>query len=616
MGELKVSRLTDVKDKANYIHQLIKDIEALEIMINDGLIEKSPIRVGAEQEFCLVNHEYCPNSNALDILKDINDNHFTTEIGKYNLELNLDPFELKSDCFSKLNGQLNSLLGEAKKVAKRRNTKIILTGILPTIATEHIQDKYMTPVERYYILNEALKESRKEHFNIHIKGADEINLLHHSVLLEGCNTSFQVHLQINPEDFIESYNWAQAISGPVLSACTNSPMLFGKELWCETRIALFTQSVDTRANSFHLNEKQPRVSFGKHWATGSIIDIFKDNISRFRSLVTAEFTKDSVEMLANGETPNLKALNLHNGIVYLWNRPCYGVGNGKPHLRIENRYLPSGPTIVDEIANTVFWVGLMVGKPERYNEIHNKMDFNDAKVNFFNAAKDGLGAQFYWNAKYLPSHKLILKEFLPLAYEGLDRYGVNRDDANYYLSIIEERVKSHNGSRWAVKSYRNLLKSRKSYEAAQILVSEMYKNQESKNPVSKWEIIERNKTFSPIGKTMVMHKMTTDIFTVNDNDSIELVLNIMKWKNIHHLPVINNNEELVGLLTWKDVKTYLKNSEEQSNSVGSIMKKELYTISQYDTIYEAKRFMQKYKIKGLPVVDRNKLIGLITTKDI
>ena len=224
MGNLHVTLLTTKEDKAHYIHQLTKDIEALDIMISEGMIEKSPIRIGAEQEFCIVNDEFLPNNKALEILKEINDDHFTTEIGNYNLEINLDPFELKDDCFSKLHNQLKGYLLKAKNIARWHDSKIILTGILPTLSIKHIGDENMTPIPRYSVLNEAIKASRKQDFNIHIKGVDELNLLHDSVMLEGCNTSFQSHLQINPDDFIDSYNWSQAISGPILSICTNSPI--------------------------------------------------------------------------------------------------------------------------------------------------------------------------------------------------------------------------------------------------------------------------------------------------------------------------------------------------------------------------------------------------------
>lgn len=615
MGELKVIKLSGKKDKADYIHQLVKDIEALDKMIADDLIEKTPIRIGAEQEFCLIDDEYNPSHNSLDVLKTINDDHFTTELGNFNLEINLDPLELKDDCFSKMAEQLRGLLEKAKTSAHDHGSRILLTGILPTLSLNHIGLDSMTNIERYFVLNNAIRESRKEEFEIHIKGVNELNLLHDTVMLEGCNTSFQIHLQINPDEFCENYNWAQAISGPILGACTNSPLLFGKELWSETRIALFAQSVDTRANSFLLNEKQSRVSFGSEWTSGSVTDIFKDNISRFRSLVTTEFNKDSVEMLEQGEIPKLRALNLHNGTVYRWNRACYGTGTGKPHLRIENRYIPSGPTASDEIANMMFWIGVMIGKPKKYENIHEKMHFKDAKANFFNAARHGMATQFYWNNEFVPSHKLILDEFLPMAYRGLYSIGISPPDVEHYLTMIENRVKAYTGSQWMRASYRNLLITMKPFEALQTLTAKIHEKQERDFPVSTWRILDTpsRKGFQERG--IVKHIMNTKIFSVGEKDSIELVLKIMEWKNIHHMPVINDSKELVGLLSWKDVQQ--QKNEKSQEAVNSIMIKDIITTSQFETIIAAKNLMEHHGINCLPVVhNNNKLIGIITTKDL
>ncbi|NNK82279.1 MAG: CBS domain-containing protein [Flavobacteriaceae bacterium] len=615
MGDLKVTRLSSKEDKSSYIHQLVKDIEALDQMIKDDLIEKSPIRIGAEQEFCLINNEYKASHNSLEVLKEINDKHFTTEIGNYNLEINLDPLELKGDCFSVIEKQLTEYLNNAKAAAAKKQTKILLTGILPTLTLKEIGDENMTPIQRYGVLNKAIKESRRQDFDIHIKGVDEINMLHDSVMLEGCNTSFQIHLQIHPDDFIESYNWAQAISGPILSVCTNSPLLFGKELWSETRIALFTQSVDTRANSFLLNQKQSRVSYGGQWSKGTITDIFKDNIARFRSLVTSKYIKDSVEMLDKGEIPKLSALCLHNGTVYRWNRACYGVGNGKPHLRIENRYIPSGPTVVDEIANMMFWIGVMVGKPERYKNIHKKMDFRDAKANFFNAARYGMATQFVWDGKYICSQNMILDILLPIAREGLIKFGISKKDINYYLNIIEKRVISFTGSQWSVQSFRNLLSIHKEFEAAQTLTANMYKMQEKGSPVSTWNPLNAD-TLSPFeSKKLVKHKMSTDIFSVRKKDSIELVLNIMRWKKINHMPVINNKINIIGLISWNDVKEILDDKEKLKESVSSIMKTDLIITSQFESLETAKERMETNNINCLPVVKKKRLIGILTSKD-
>jgi predicted transcriptional regulator len=615
MGDLNVIQLTRKRNKAHYIHHLLNDIKALETMIKNDMIEETPIRIGAEQEFCLVDKNFLPQSNSLEILKDINDEHFTTEIGNYNLELNLDPLELKDNCFSKLHKQLNDLLEKAKQTAFKKDTKIVLTGILPSISLDSIGEDKMTKVKRYSVLNDAVKNTRKQDFNIHIKGVDELNLLHNSIMLEGCNTSFQMHLQVNPKTFIDTYNWAQAISGPILSACTNSPLLFGKELWSETRIALFTQSVDTRANSFLLNEKQSRVSFGNDWQIGTISGIFKDNISRFRSFITAKFIRNSVDMLNNNEIPKLSALSLHNGTVYPWNRVCYGLIKGKPNLRIENRYIPSGPTIQDEIANMVFWVGVMLGKPKKYNNIHEQRDFKDVKTNFFNAARYGMSTQFYWNGKYISSYNLILEELLPMAYKGLYGMNISPKDVEYYLKIIKDRVESQNGSEWLSRSYRRLTKTHKRFEAMQILTSKLYEKQEKGNPVSTWALVPGNHTILTEEEKSVKHIMSYDIFSVDKNDSIELVLNIMKWKNIHHMPVINRSRALIGLISWSDVKAYLNNTKQQQRSLSKIMKKELITITEYQHVSVAKKRMKQHNISCLPVVKDNKLIGLITTND-
>lgn len=616
MGDLNVSKLKTKKDRANYIHHILNDIKALDLMIERGMFEEGPLRIGAEQEFCLVNENFLPESKSIEVLKVIDDPHFTTEISNYNLEINLDVFELKNDCFSKLHHQLDDLLEKAKKAAAKKGINLVLTGILPSLSVNNVGEQNMTDIERYSLLNEAIKSHRKQSFNIHIKGVDELNLLHDSVMLEGCNTSFQMHLQLNPKDFVDNYNWAQAIAGPILSICTNSPVLFGKELWKETRIALFTQSVDTRANSYLLNEKQSRVSFGSKWQTGTVTDIFKDNISRFRSFITTGFTKDSVDMINNNETPKLSALGLHNGTVYPWNRVCYGTINGKPNLRIENRYIPSGPTTTDEIANMMFWVGVMLGKPKKYNNIHKLWDFKDVKTNFFNAARYGMATQFYWNGAFVCSHELILNELLPMAYKGLYSVGVLPKDAEKYLKVIKDRVEGINGSEWIVRNYRQLQKKFRPYEAMQVLTANMYKKQQKGYPVSTWGMLRETDESPFKQERIVKHIMSSDIFSVGKKDSMLLVLNIMNWKNIHHMPVINSNRELLGLISWTDVKAHFESSKKPNESVHKIMKTDIITVDEYTTLKEAKKIMKKHAIGSLPVMNQNKLVGLITLNDL
>lgn len=335
MGEQKVNIQESDEKKTEFIRHLLDDVKALEYMLEHQLFEKGITRIGAEQEFCLVTEDWRPAKNSIGILEDINDPHFTTELACFNLEINLDPVELKDNCLSKIQQQLQELLKKASIAAEKNDSKIVLAGILPTISKAHLNFDYITPMPRYYALNQKLMALRMNHFHLYLLGVDELNISHDSILFEACNTSFQLHLQIEPNDFISSFNWAQAISGPVLGICANSPLLLGRELWNESRIALFRQSVDTRNISSALKDEAPRVAFGSDWATGSPASIYKDDISQHKVILSRDLTQNSLEMVQQGKIPKLEALTLHSGTIYPWNRACYGVGNGKPHLRIE-----------------------------------------------------------------------------------------------------------------------------------------------------------------------------------------------------------------------------------------------------------------------------------------
>jgi CBS domain-containing protein len=615
MGELKVKRLSGSFLREKYISQLLGDLEALNQMLNKGMFD-TDIRIGAEQEFCLVNDQWEPSKKAIEILKGMNDSNFTTEIALYNLEANLDPLLFTNDCFSRLHKQLDEFLSKVRLEAAKQNLKIILTGILPTIDSRHLHASFMSPIKRYQVLDETIRELRGDDLELHIKGVDEINLHHDSILFEGCNTSFQAHLQIDAEYFADDYNWAQAIAGPVLSICANSPILMGRELWQETRIALFTQSVDTRASNFLLNERDARVGFGNGWVTGSILDFYRDSIVNFRSLLTADFQTESLSELKKGNIPKLKALQLHNGTVYKWNRLCYGVTNSKPHVRIENRYMPSGPTITDEIANFVFWAGIMKGRPKRFKNIHEKMDFKDAKGNFYNAARYGTAAQFYWDGKLIPSKELLLDHLLPMAYRGLYRMNISPKDAEKYLSIIENRIKNNNGASWMVQSLRKLKKDHKTPDALRMLTASMYEQEQKGYTIDTWQLACGKEYAPEEDQKLLRHYMNTKIVTAQENDSADLVLKMMQWRNIHHVPIMDIHFNLVGLLTWKDVEIYLNKPTVQKKLVKRIMKTDLITATEDTRLLEAKDMMHRHEINCLPVIKGKKLVGIITTNDL
>ena len=314
MGNQTVVKLSEANKRKSFIKHLLNDVKALEIMLEQNLFESGIQRIGAEQEFCLVDQFWQPTFNAIEILEAVKDEHFTTELAKFNLEINLDPQVLGPDCLRKMKRQLETLLEKAQDQAENHNSRVVLTGLLPTIKKSELDYEFMTPNPRYFALNDMIKEAKGGgDFSMHIQGVDEFSLLHDSVLFEACNTSFQLHYQVEAPQFVSAYNWAMAISGPILALCTNSPLLLGRELWSETRIALFQQSIDTRSSSYSLKNQQPRVTFGNAWLKESITEIFKEDISRFHILLASEVEECSLEKLEKGEIPKLKALMTHNG---------------------------------------------------------------------------------------------------------------------------------------------------------------------------------------------------------------------------------------------------------------------------------------------------------------
>ncbi|TMU54450.1 CBS domain-containing protein [Flagellimonas algicola] len=615
MGEHIPDSKFDQEERKAFVQHLLDDLKALEQILGNNLIESDVVRIGAEQELCLVDEDYRPSGESIQLLDAINDDHFTTELANYNLEINLDPFELKDDCFSKVESQLTNMLDKAKSKAEKLGIKIILTGILPTISKNELGIDFMTPIPRYHKLNEVLTQCRGDHFALKIRGVDELTLRHDSVLFEACNTSFQLHLQIPQKDFIPSYNWAQAIAGPVLGVCSNSPLLMGRELWKETRIALFQQSLDTRKWSYALKEQVARVGFGNHWQKESVAEIFKEDISTHRILLTKPINQNSLELLENGAIPKLEALNLFNGTVYRWNRPCYGVGNGKPHLRIENRYIPSGPSVMDEMANFAFWVGLMVGRPKKYDDMSAIMDFKEAKHNFIKSAITGRQTVFSWLGKTVTLKKLIFKEFLPIARKGLMDYGVDSKDVERLLGVIENRTKTGTGAEWQVENFRRLRKEMKLDSVLVKLTEAIHENQKKNIPVHEWGMInEKQSATEPY--LWVGQIMSTRLIKLYENDYANLAVSIMQWNNIHHIPVENSHGELSGLLTWSHIAELEHHKEENNALVSDFMIHKVVTVQPRTKIETAKKLMEEYQIGCLPVCVGSHLVGIISKVDL
>jgi CBS domain-containing protein/gamma-glutamylcysteine synthetase len=622
MGEHNISGDLEGEALRTFMRHLFADMHALNRMLKEGMIEKGVRRVGAEQEVFLVDDTWRPAKKALEILKGVNDPHFTTELALFNLEMNLDPLLFEGTVLSKMESDLNGFLDKTREVAEQVGAHPVLCGILPTIHKSNLNLDSMTPMERYRALNRALQRMRGGPVQLEIMGMDELNVRHSNVMLEACNASFQVHFQVGAEEFPNLYNTAQLAAAPVLAAATNSPLLFGRRLWRETRISLFQQSIDTRRNTYHLRERQPRVSFGNEWVRESVEEVFREDIARFRSIIGVELDEDPLAVLDAGGVPKLNALCLHNGTVWRWNRACYGITEGKPHLRIENRILPSGPTAKDEVANAAFWFGLISGLSHAHDNINEKIDFARAKDNFRLAARYGLSAQFHWfEGKDVPAQKFILQRLLPLAREGLEEKKLDRGDIDEYLGVVADRVSGgRTGSQWMLKSLSEMPEGASVSERMSALVAGMVKRQKEGGPVSTWDTarLEESGGWEP-NYQFFNDTATTEIYTVQEDESLDLVVNLMDWRKIRHVPVEDNANRLVGLISYRTVLRVLAKASSTGLAspipISEAMKTNLITVGPEASTLEAMRLMREKQVGCLPVVKNNRLIGIVTERD-
>ncbi|HEX6719194.1 MAG TPA: CBS domain-containing protein [Pyrinomonadaceae bacterium] len=601
---------------------LLEDLCALRWMLEEGCIESGVTRIGAEQEMFLIDRSLRPAPVSLEVLKDANDARLTTEIARFNLEANLTPLKLENRCFSRMEQELIELIELARNSAATQGADVLLSGILPTLQKSDLTLDNLTPVARYHELDRGVIRLRGGPLSIHIKGLDELYLTHDNIMMESCNTSFQVHFQSNAKEFANHYNVAQAITAPVLATAVNSPLLFGQRLWQETRVALFQHSIDERSRPQLARNQPTRVNFGDRWVENSVIELFQEQIVRFRPIMISEPDHDPFKVLGRGETPLLSALRMHNGTVWRWNRPCYGVTEGVAHLRIENRALPSGPTIVDEIANTAFFSGLMVALPQVYGEISERMVFDDAKMNFFRAARHGLDAQFQWiDGQSLSATSLILDQLLPLARQGLSSSHVASEDIDNYLGIIEERARcGQTGARWIMKSLSTNGSSASKDAAHRRLTVEMLANQKHGQPIHRWPIIEKADSEEwEHGYRTVGQFMSTDLFTVKPDDLIHLAASVMDWRHIRHVPVEDEEGQLVGLVTHRGLLRIISNGNHASESapltVRQIMVANPLTVCPSTSSLEAIEVMRSNRVGCLPVVDGNQLVGIVTSYD-
>ena len=622
MGRHDLEISDDAQDLRRFEERLIADVDALERMLEMGVFETGIRRIGLEQEFFLIDEHGRPAPRAVEVLAALGGPGpmYQTELALFNVELALPPSEFTGAGLGRIEQDLRRQVGIIRRAAQPHGVNVVAIGILPTLGWEHLTLDYMTPSPRYEALNRRVTAMRRGEFRINIRGTDILSATHDNVLLEAFNTSFQLHMQVAPDEFARVYNAMQLATGLAVAASGNSPLLLGHRLWEETRIALFRQSVDTRQDHELKRGNRPRVFFGDSWVKDSVLELVRDDVARFRVVLPIdEETPHPGKMLDKGGIPELSALALHNGTIYRWNRPCYGVAHGVPHLRIENRPMPAGPTALDSVANVALLFGLTLGLVEEYGDVATRLPFHDCKANFYNGASNGLRAALHWmDGRTHSADELVLK-VLPLAAKGLSTAGIDGNDMDRLLDVIGERVSSgQTGSRWMLDGFNRLQGIVPLDEALQAVTKDYLSSQKGGKPVHEWKPVgmpargERRAAYEKVGQIM-----SRDLITVQAEDTVTLAEAMMRWEGIRHIPVENEEGELVGMFSLNDVVQALRKSKSQEEGmrIGEIMHDSPRTVSADMPTVDAIRIMREENISALPVVREGKLEGILTDSD-
>src|SRR5688500_13785505 len=467
MGEEVAATRFTREDRQRYRDKVHRCLDAFARMLAEHRFEDDSRSVGLEIELNLTTDDGLPSMCNATVLERIADADFQTELAQFNVEINVAPRRLGGNVLSELETAVRTTLNNAEEKGRSAGAHMMLIGILPTIDEAHLNAGTLSANPRYELLNEQLCAARGEDLHIDISGRERLTVFADTIAPEAACTSVQLHQLVAPEAFAEHWNAAQAIAAVQVALAANSPFFFGRELWQETRIALFEQATDTRPEELKAQGVRPRVWFGERWAT-SIFDLFEENVRYFPALLPALYDEDPFEKLEAGRIPRLGELRLHNGTIYRWNRPIYDVVDGCPHLRVENRVLPAGPTVADILANAALYYGLVRMLVDEERPLWTRMSFSTAEENFHVAAREGIDARIYWpGIGEVPVAELVLRRLLPVAHEGLERWGVDAADRDRLLGIIEGRCLQHrNGASWQADAVRELERRGRSRAAA------------------------------------------------------------------------------------------------------------------------------------------------------
>ncbi len=445
------------QDRTRFRAKVARDLEALAAMLAEGRFKVAQPQLGLEIELNLVDDEYAPAMSNEAVLNAIANPAFQTELGQFNIEINVAPRRLDGESMQQLATALHMALKAADEKARGAGGSLAMIGMLPTLDEHHFNEQWLSSDPRYGLLGQQILAARGEDIELKLEGSplrsgenpENLDIVCDTILPEAACTSVQLHLQIPPEEFASYWNAAQAIAGVQVALAANSPFFAGKALWHETRIPMFEQATDTRSQELKNQGVRPRVWFGERWIS-SIFDLFEENSRYFPALLPVCSEEDPFAVLEAGGSPALSELRMHNGTIYRWNRPIYDVDGDGHHLRLENRVLPGGPSMADVMADAAFYYGLVRTVALSERPLWTRMTFDAARENLHAAARDGIESRLYWpEIGWVGPRELVVRRLLPAAAEGLDAYGVDPAVRDRYLGIIEQRcITGRNGAVW------------------------------------------------------------------------------------------------------------------------------------------------------------------------
>jgi gamma-glutamyl:cysteine ligase YbdK (ATP-grasp superfamily) len=481
------------EDQARFAARLVEQVAALEAVLARAGFGEGPASLGAELEVSLVDAHGRPLGINRTVLAETIDPRVTLEVDRFNLELNTRPVPCAGRPFTALHRELTSGLAELARVAAVHGGRVATIGIVPTLTREDLGAAALTDSRRFRALSAGLRKLRHQPFAIAIAGDDPLAVTADDVTMQGANTSFQVHLRVAPREFARVYNAAQIATAPVLAAAGNSPLFVGHRLWEETRIALFRQSVDERLGADEDDWRPARVSFGHGWVRHGALELFAESAALHAVLLPIVGAEDALACARAGEVPALEELRLHHGTVWRWNRAVYDPAAGG-HLRIELRALPSGPTVVDMLANAAFLLGLTLDLAPAADRVVGRMTFGHARRNFYQAARHGLAAELLWPVDEAPSPRPVvardlIPRLLPLARRGLLAAGLDPDEADAGLAVVAERVaRDLTGAAWQRRMLAQLERESPRTPALAAMLERYLVAADSGRPVHEWSL--------------------------------------------------------------------------------------------------------------------------------